>query len=271
MVSVVIPTYNGMDFLAETVESAANQTAPPAEIVVINDGSTDGTGDLLRELVHRFPTLRWVTQPNGGEASARNRGIEESRGELIAFLDHDDLWLPQKLERQLAHLEANPSLGVSFSDCEYSGQHFNEWDPHPEAVLSVLSRSSAIASASVAVVRRSALDRVPRFEQLPHFGTDWLMWLRLALAGEEIGYLPETLAVHRWHRANLSASERTFYEAACDVFDRLPNRRWRARWHLEAAIDAQRRAEPDRARSHVLIAARSRPLSIRPGWIRLLA
>ena len=100
-VSVVIPAYNSASYLAEAVESALGQTFKDLEILVVDDGSTDETQELMRRY---GPPVRCLSQENTGVATARNRGIDESRGRYVAFLDADDVWQPDKLEKQLAAL-----------------------------------------------------------------------------------------------------------------------------------------------------------------------
>jgi glycosyltransferase involved in cell wall biosynthesis len=115
-VGVVIPAYNCEGFVAEAIDSVYEQTIAPAEVIVVNDGSTDGTESLLRRLAGRLPkSFRWVTQDNGGSANARNAGIRLATAEFIAFLDHDDLWYPEKLARQLDQFAAEPELTLSFT------------------------------------------------------------------------------------------------------------------------------------------------------------
>jgi glycosyltransferase involved in cell wall biosynthesis len=112
-VSVVIPTYNRGSRLPDTVGSVLAQTVPPLEILVVDDGSTDDT----RAICSQFPApVRYVGRPNGGASAARNTGMREARGELIAFLDADDVWEPAKLEIQLALHAAHPALGWSFTN-----------------------------------------------------------------------------------------------------------------------------------------------------------
>src|SRR5262249_59293001 len=96
-ISVVIPCYNGARFLRETLASVLAQTLPPLEVLVIDDGSTDDSGAVAESF---GPPVRVIRQPNQGESVARNRGIEEAKGEWVGFLDADDLWNPDKLERQ---------------------------------------------------------------------------------------------------------------------------------------------------------------------------
>src|SRR4028118_1349040 len=108
-VSVIIPAYNGDRYIAQAVESVISQTYKNWEIIVVDDGSTDDTRQALQPY---FDRIRYVYQENQGVAAARNRGIQESRGELIAFLDQDDFFLSDKLAGQVALFDAQPSLGI---------------------------------------------------------------------------------------------------------------------------------------------------------------
>ena len=112
-VSVVIPLYNARDVICETIESVLAQTWKDYEIVVIDDGSTDGSDQIVRGV---GSGLRYVRQENAGVAAARNRGIAESKGPYIALLDHDDLWHPTKLEKQVGLLGQRPEVGMVITD-----------------------------------------------------------------------------------------------------------------------------------------------------------
>src|SRR5436190_14977753 len=275
-VSAVVPAYNSGERVAEAIESIYAQTVLPDEVIVVDDGSTDETPAVIRRFEGR-PGFRSIRKENGGEASARNAGVELATGEFIAFLDHDDLWRPQKLKRQLETFD--PSWGMSFTWLEWTStpigtpsqyRRYDSWDPDPQVVLRLLESSCAIGPPSAALIRRDALLEVGRFEQVRPFGDDWLMWLRLAKAGNRIGYLPEPLTVYRWHGENLSNDESgASFDAACAVFDRYGDRRLRAWRRLLAAIYAHEHHDLQRARRRVGEAARIRPWSIRPGWLRL--
>ncbi len=124
LVSVVIPVFNGAAFVAKAVASVRAQTVKEVEILVVDDGSTDGTQGILDELQQTMG-ITWYQQPHGGPARSRNRGIEASRGEFIALLDCDDTWLPEKLEAQLAVMRSRPEVGVVHTDYEVVGQDGN--------------------------------------------------------------------------------------------------------------------------------------------------
>jgi glycosyltransferase involved in cell wall biosynthesis len=118
LVSVIIPTFNRACLLTQAVQSALSQSHRSLEVLVIDDGSTDGTETSLKERFAQEPRLRYVRQPNQGVSAARNRGLAEARGELVAFLDSDDVWLPGKLERQVAVLAEFPEAGMVWTDMD---------------------------------------------------------------------------------------------------------------------------------------------------------
>jgi glycosyltransferase involved in cell wall biosynthesis len=118
LVSIVIPTYNRAHCLGRAVDSALQQSHAESEIIVVDDGSTDGTGDFVLDTYRADRRVRYVRQENKGVAAARNRGLAETRGDFVAFLDSDDLWKPWKLELQLACLRQAPSVGMVWTDME---------------------------------------------------------------------------------------------------------------------------------------------------------
>src|SRR5947209_7185825 len=115
LVTVVIPVFNGAPFVGKAVESVRAQTMKDVEVIVIDDGSTDGTQTVLAEL-ERTQGIRWYQQDHGGPARSRNRGIEAARGAFIALLDCDDVWLPEKLSAQLAIMQRDPNVGLVHTD-----------------------------------------------------------------------------------------------------------------------------------------------------------
>src|SRR5690242_14976762 len=111
-VSVIIPTYNRARFVGEAVASALAQTLPPLEVIVVDDGSTDDTADVVARL--NDPRVVYLRQENAGPATARNTGVEAARGDLIALLDSDDRWLPRKLELQVPLFEGDGKIGLVY-------------------------------------------------------------------------------------------------------------------------------------------------------------
>lgn len=300
-VSVVIPAYNSR-FLEEAITSVYAQTVAPSQVIVINDGSTDNTEDRLRRLESSLPnTFQWHTKPNGGGASARNAGARLASSDYIAFLDDDDVWRPQKLERQLQHFASAPDVAMSFTGYTYnyesyrrplgrgaypvSVMHHELWDPDPDSVLELLLTGHwCVGTMSAVMFTREALSRLLPFDERLLIASDISMYVELAVRRMRMAYLPEPLVEYRWHGTNISRDVGRVWEEVCAIYDRFWHEHadevpehlrerapaWRAHWHLQTAIDAIRHGDRPRARRHTLKAARIRPSAIRPGWVRML-
>lgn len=212
LVSVVIPTYNRLSFIAETIDSVLAQTYDNLEAIVVDDGSTDGTGTFVAEHYARELRVRCVRQANAKQAAARNTGIRAARGEFVAFLDSDDLWMSFKLERQMAVLLAQPDTVMAHSayvrlDMS-TDQAVNVVVPNGEGrvfgnvVWSVL-HSNPLCLATTGVVRRSVLHQCGLFTLNPNLicFEDWELGTRIAYVGRVV-YHPEPLAVVRIHGTN---------------------------------------------------------------------
>jgi glycosyltransferase involved in cell wall biosynthesis len=182
LVSVILPTYNRRQFIGESIESVLNQSYRNIELIVVDDGSTDGTD----ELVHAIsPRIRYFRQANAGVAAARNRGLAAAQGELMAFQDSDDLWHPEKLSLQVALLQHNPCAGMTYTshriiDC--NGRVIGgRWKQlHSGRVTEELFKSMFIIMPST-LVRRSVVDRVGQFNTSLCTNSDYEFWLRASL------------------------------------------------------------------------------------------
>ena len=196
-VSVVIPTYNLAPLLPGAVESARAQDWPGLEVIVVDDGSTDGTPAVLERLAAEG--VRCFRQENAGAASARNRGIREARGEWVAFLDADDFWLPGKLAAQFEALAARPAAAFSYTDVMVrTADGAESVLPCPgrgRPLLTQLLAGNVFATPS-ALVRRDCFDEVGLFDPALRTGEDWDMWLRLA-AHFECVYVARPLTLCR--------------------------------------------------------------------------
>ncbi|WP_413172285.1 glycosyltransferase family 2 protein [Anabaena azotica] len=122
MVTAIIPAYNAAQFLSATITSVQQQTFSDWELLIINDGSTDDTVEVIRQYQETDHRIHLIHQLNQGVSSARNLGVEKSKGQIIAFLDADDQWLPDKLQQHLKHFQSNSRLGVSFAQVEILNQ-----------------------------------------------------------------------------------------------------------------------------------------------------
>jgi glycosyltransferase involved in cell wall biosynthesis len=208
-VSVVIPSYNSAGYIVAAVESARAQTFTDIEILVVDDGSTDDTRAVVApyETVSGTP-VRYIHQANAGVSAARNKGIAQSRGRYVAFLDADDLWLPQKLERQMAALAANPAAGACHTANFLVDDNLNPLGEHhcPRvgAVLEdLLFRGNAVGTPSSVVVEKRWLEKTGGFNDAFSHSADWDMWIRLAQHTEFV-YVDEPLLKYRWHANNMS-------------------------------------------------------------------
>lgn len=198
-VSVIIPVFNGAQYLAEAIDSALGQTRPPDEIVVVDDGSTDGSADIA---LRRGPPVRLVQQANAGLSAARNRGVREATGDILAFLDADDLWIARKLERQLDVFARAPELdAVSGWMAQFASPEL------PEAERAQLTGDGVTSPAPFAgtlLVRRAAFDRVGEFDTRLVVG-EYLDWhARAVHAGLKMETLDEIVLRRRLHGANMT-------------------------------------------------------------------
>ena len=213
-VTVIIPAYNGAQFIAEALESVLSQTRPADQIIVVNDGSEDETAEVLRAYADR---VQIIEQPNLGVAAARNRGLAAAAGEFVAFLDQDDLLLPDKLKLQVACLEQHPSAGILHSGwrlVDALGQKLSDVEPWRDLprldMASWLRQMPVLFSAML--FRRDWLVQVgglsSRFKQVG----DVELIQRLVLAGCESVWLPQITVLYRQHDAN--DSRNTLVQAA---------------------------------------------------------
>lgn len=203
-VSVIIPAYNAGQFLAEAIDSVLAQTRSPAEVIIVDDGSTDDSADTVSAY---GSAVHYEYQPNAGVGAARNRGVALARSDLLAFLDADDLWAPDKLVLQTAALDADPTLEAAFA---HMRQLMDEGATG--ANLRVARQQVAGVTASTAVIRRSVFLRIGWFNPVMRSGfLDW--FARAVETGMRYVVLPEVLAYRRVHGANMSVRHRAHVQA----------------------------------------------------------
>lgn len=222
-VSVVIPTYNRAPLLEEALESVRAQTVPVLETIVVDDGSSD---DSL-SVASRFPGVK-VRQTNRlGPAGARDVGVSAAGGEFIAFLDSDDVWLPHKMERQLARFAERPEAGLVYAD--YAAWDGKDYVGEPVLRAGGLAREGWIypdlvmgnrVNCSTAVIRTECLRAIGGFVCYPgqKMSLDWPVWLKLARR-YPFAYVPEVLAYYRFHAGQFLRNGRTFEHSVKIVLD----------------------------------------------------
>jgi len=187
LVSIVITNYNCARFVADAVETALAQTYANVEVIVVDDGSTD---DSLAVLAPYRGRVRIVAQPNGGVSAARNTGIRESRGDLVAFFDADDLWHRDKLAKQVP-LFINPAVGLVYCGVEYIDEQGRTLGTNLKGLrgrvlrdIALLRETVVLAGGSTAVVRRRLFDEIGGFDPQLSTAADWDMWRRIACIAE---------------------------------------------------------------------------------------
>jgi len=217
-VSVVIPMYNRRDLIGRAVDSVLAQTYRNFELIVVDDGSTDGAGDVVRQ--YKDSRVRLITQPNGGECAARNRGVAEIRTDWVAFLDSDDEWLPTFLERTVAALEANRDIDLVFTNVARSNLDALDLPASlPGGVVDdylaffVDNFGRGITSSSV-LIRRTMLESAGAFPVGIRHGGDIDCWTRLMWEGAKIWYVPEALSIYHTQAAGRVMNENPV--AFCD-------------------------------------------------------
>jgi len=194
-VSVVIPTYNHDAYLGAAIESVLGQTCPPDEIIVVDDGSTDRTGEIARGYGE---PVRCIRQENQGMGVARNTGLREARGSLIALLDSDDLWLERKLELQCAYLAEHPETDMVYAHM----RNFLSPEIDPAEGPKFDGRELAACISGTQLARREVFERAGLFP-VERNAQEFFVWFTQARdAGVTYHILPELLLMRRVHRTN---------------------------------------------------------------------
>ncbi|MDI6792176.1 MAG: glycosyltransferase [bacterium] len=229
-VSVVIPSYNAAGYLPEAIDSVLAQTFKDYEVIVVDDGSTDNTREALATYQDK---IRYICQENAGPSPAKNKGIREAKGKFVAFLDADDIWLPEKLAFQMEIFEKNPEIALVHANVIRFGEDWTESDEaqwqeriaEPRRkftgyIFKPLLMDNLICT-SAAVIKRSCFDDrdIGFFDKDLVRSEDHDLWLRIARK-HKIGYVDRLLVRHREHKASLSVNVDAFFEAKFLVFNR---------------------------------------------------
>ena len=226
LVTCIVPAFNGDRYLREALDSIVAQTYRPTEIIVVDDGSTDGTADLVAEY---GKLVKYFWQPNTGPASARNLGWRVAAGKWVAFLDQDDVWHPEKLSRQIAYFDARPHLDVCVTHIQ------NFWVPELAAEAKRFAQHRLMQPipgflTQTMLARHELVDQVGPFDTSLQYGdgTDW--FLRAIEHGVITELVQDVLVFRRLHHANFS---RRFATASRNEYLHI----------LKGSLDRRRRAE----------------------------
>ena len=211
-VSIITPAYNSAHYLGETVDAALVQSFPDFELLIVDDGSTDGTPALARALAERDPRIQVHTTPNRGPAAARNTAMALARGRFFALLDSDDIWTPDYLAEQLRLLEHGTAASIVTANAINLEGRFNGQPLWPATsgvraltLQDIIEQEDAVCIMSV--FRREVFDTVGGFDPLFTGNEDYEFWLRAAFAGFVILQNRQPLAAYRRRTNSLSADE----------------------------------------------------------------
>ncbi len=281
LVSVIIPVFNGLPFLKEAIDSVMAQTYKKFELIVINDGSTDGTQALLDKFQKKLgKKMIVIKQKNQGQVIAKNRGIKKAKGELIAFLDSDDLWKREKLESQVNVFKEYKSLGLCYTEAvlidgkstvigyrsansSYTGKCFER-----------LIEKNQITASSV-MIKRECLKRIGIFDETLRTCENWDMWLRISLFFE-IQYISQPLTYYRIHENHMSSNISKMMEGKIKVLKKysflLSNKKFKKillNSYFDFAKDSLWNFNPKGAREILKAAFKIDPFSYRFFWLYL--
>jgi len=222
LVSVIIPTYNRGSLLRETIESVLQQTYSNYELIIVDDASSDNTSAWIAEHYPQFPLL--ILPINLGSAGARNVGLKRAKGEFIAFLDHDDRWLPEYLEVQVKTLQSQAKTVLSYCDYFEVREDHSEvlvnlkpWSIYPDFTYHLLMQN-IIHSLSITLIRKTALLEVGVFHESLQICNDVELYLRLSCYGKII-YIPQSLVLKYSHGENLCKNYWLWYKEKLRVYD----------------------------------------------------
>ncbi|MEL6139581.1 MAG: glycosyltransferase family A protein [Cyanobacteria bacterium J06628_6] len=221
-VSVIIPAYNAMHYLPQTVDCVLAQSYTDFEVIIVDDGSRDNIQDWVKTVTD--PRLRMISQVNRGKSAAVNRGIASSRGEYLAFLDADDLWKQHKLEKQVACLDSRPEVGLVYTWTALAdeagrptGRIVKSYDEG--RVWRSLILKNVLSCGSTPMVRRSCMNAVGDFCSQLEPAEDWDMWLRLSVHSA-FAVIKEPLVLYRKHTGSASTRIQRMHASARAILER---------------------------------------------------
>jgi glycosyltransferase involved in cell wall biosynthesis len=225
--SVVTPSFNQGQYIERTLRSVASQSGVPIEHVVFDGGSSDTTVEILERFA---PAVRWVSERDEGQADAVNRGIRATDGEIIGWLNSDDIYYPGAVARVLAFLEANPDVDVVYGMADHIDVQDSAFEPYPTEAWN-LDRLKDICfiCQPAAFFRRRVVEKHGLLDQTLNFCMDYEYWLRLGKAGVRFAYLEQKLAGSRLYAGNKTLGGRIdFHREINDMhlklFGRVPDR-----------------------------------------------
>lgn len=249
LISIVTPTYNREAFLAEAIQSVIDQTYENFELIIVDDGSTDGSEVLVQRYVQEDSRIRYFKQHNQGQSVARNRGIQESRGEFVCFLDSDNKWFPDKLEVSVKAFADNSSVDIVYGNnvtiSETGAELSRSNMPRHSGMITERLLADNFISMNTTMVRKHCFDTLGAFNERDRLAEDYELWLRLSTQFRFL-YVPHYFGYYRVmddqistdKEARFSANEQiihSFLEQFPDALTRKQKRAGLCRFYLRKA------------------------------------
>lgn len=196
LVTIITPCFNSENYIAETLNSVMAQDYPNWECIVVDDGSTDNSATIVKEMSAREPRIKYLIQPNSGASTARNKGIKESRGKYILPLDSDDLIHPSYLTKAVDILESHPKIKVVYCDVKLFGDKNKDLIHKDYSFKSLITQNMLVVSS---MYRREDYDKTNGYDPRMFSSEDWEFWISLLKDGGEVFKIPEHLLYYRKH------------------------------------------------------------------------
>lgn len=220
-VSVIIPAYNAMPYLVQTVDSVFHQTFTDFEVLIVNDGSSDDTAGWAAQITD--PRFKLISQPNQGAGAARNTGIKNAQGDYVAFLDADDFWEPSKLAKQVQRLDQKPEVGlvhtwITFANSDGSLGDLVVKTTGEGHIWDQVIIYNPLKCGSTAMVRLQCFEELGYFDQSLKYSEDWDMWIRIACR-YAFSVIHEPLTHYRIHPFNKSKNYEGQLKCFCQIID----------------------------------------------------
>lgn len=221
LVSIITPTYNRRDFIVDAIESVIAQTYSDWELLIVDDGSTDDTKDLITPYL-QDPRISYTYQSNHGQAYARQQALKSAKGQYVAFLDSDNLWLPERLEKEIVQLDANPDIDVCYGDLITIDEQGNELSRenmkrYSGDIAPLMIRQNFV-SMNTTLIRKEAIERVGGFRSSVARGDDYDLYLRMS-AESKFLYIKEYLAKYRVMENQISSNKEARFTSDFEIIN----------------------------------------------------
>ena len=219
-ISIIVPCYNGAKYIRETLDCLQKQTIDDWECIIVNDGSTDNSLEIMKEFSLKDERFRFVDKQNGGPASARNLGVASSKGEYLLFLDSDDIIDNYYLEKGICYLDNHKDCSLFYSRTKFFGARNDVMDSILTGYRDLLAKNSIVCTC---IIRRNDFDRVGGFDENMHGYEDWEFFIRLLYHNDVVYQCPKVMFYYRMHDNHIgvnAGAKKREEELRCYFFDK---------------------------------------------------